>query len=63
MLASLPGRLGGGVFGATGRVFSAVLSTLTVAVFTIYFLADLPGFAGARCCCSRGSASPCQADR
>ena len=42
VLASLPGRLGGGVFGATGRVFSAVLSTLTVAVFTIYFLADLP---------------------
>jgi predicted PurR-regulated permease PerM len=42
VLASLPGRLGSGVFGATGRVFSAVLSTLTVAVFTIYFLADLP---------------------
>jgi predicted PurR-regulated permease PerM len=42
VLASLPGRLGNGVFGATGRLFSAVLSTLTVTVFTIYFLADLP---------------------
>ncbi len=42
VLASLPGRLSSGVFGATGRVFSAVLSTLTVAVFTVYFLADLP---------------------
>ena len=42
VLTSLPGRLGSGVFGATGRVFSAVLSALTVAVFTIYFLADLP---------------------
>ncbi|MDT5025861.1 MAG: hypothetical protein QOE61_2287 [Micromonosporaceae bacterium] len=40
--ASLPDRFSGGVFGATGRVFSAVLSTLTVAVFTVYFLADLP---------------------
>jgi predicted PurR-regulated permease PerM len=40
--ASLPGRLSRGVFGATGRVFSAGLSTLTVAVFTVYFLADLP---------------------
>jgi predicted PurR-regulated permease PerM len=42
VLASLPDRLSSGVFGATGRVFSAVLSTLTVAVFTVYFLADLP---------------------
>ncbi len=40
--ASLPDRISSGVFGATGRVFSAALSTLTVAVFTVYFLADLP---------------------
>jgi predicted PurR-regulated permease PerM len=40
--ASLPKRISSGVFGATGRVFSAALSTLTVAVFTVYFLADLP---------------------
>jgi predicted PurR-regulated permease PerM len=40
--ASLPNRMGSGVFGATGRVFSAALSMLTVAVFTVYFLADLP---------------------
>jgi predicted PurR-regulated permease PerM len=42
VLTSLPNRLGSGVFGATGRLFSAVLSTLTVAVFTVYFLSDLP---------------------
>jgi predicted PurR-regulated permease PerM len=42
VLAGLPDRLSSGVFGATGRVSSAVLSTLTVAVFTVYFLADLP---------------------
>ena len=42
VLASLPERLSSGVFGATGRVSSAVLSTLTVAVLTVYFLADLP---------------------
>lgn len=42
VLASLPDRFSGGVFGVTGRVFSGVLSTLMVAVFTVYFLADLP---------------------
>ena len=42
VLASLPDRLSGGLFGAIGRVSSAVLSTLTVAVLTVYFLADLP---------------------
>jgi predicted PurR-regulated permease PerM len=42
MLASLPSRLSSGAFGATRRVFSALLSILTVAVFTIYFLVDLP---------------------
>jgi predicted PurR-regulated permease PerM len=48
VLASLPDRLSSGVFGATGRVSSAALSTLTVAVLTVYFLADLP-----RCGCFR----------
>ena len=35
-------RLGGGAFGISRRVFSALASTLTVTVLTIYFLADLP---------------------
>jgi predicted PurR-regulated permease PerM len=39
---TLPGRLGSGVVGFTGRVFGALLSTLTVLVLTIYFMADLP---------------------
>jgi predicted PurR-regulated permease PerM len=42
VLASLPARLSSGLFGITGRLFSGVLSTLTVAVLTVYFLADLP---------------------
>jgi len=42
LLASLPARLGSGLLGLTGRLFSALLSTLTVAVLTIYFMADLP---------------------
>jgi predicted PurR-regulated permease PerM len=42
VLNGLPARFGHGLFGATGRVFSGVLSTLTVAVLTVYFLADLP---------------------
>jgi predicted PurR-regulated permease PerM len=42
LLASLPGRLGSGAFGVSRRVFSVLASTLTVAVLTIYFLADLP---------------------
>jgi len=42
LLASLPGRLGNGLLGLPGRVFSALFSTLTVAVLTIYFMADLP---------------------
>jgi predicted PurR-regulated permease PerM len=42
LLAGLPGRLSGGLLGVTGRLFSALLSTLTVAVFTVYFMVDLP---------------------
>jgi predicted PurR-regulated permease PerM len=42
LFASLPGRLGSGAFGISRRVFSALASTLTVAVLTIYFLVDLP---------------------
>jgi predicted PurR-regulated permease PerM len=42
LLASLPGRLGSGLLGITGRVFGALFSTLTVLVLTIYFMADLP---------------------
>jgi predicted PurR-regulated permease PerM len=39
---ALPARFGHGLFGATGRVLSGILSTLTVAVLTVYFLVDLP---------------------
>jgi predicted PurR-regulated permease PerM len=42
LLASLPGRLSSGAFGVSRRVLSALAATLTVAVLTIYFLADLP---------------------
>jgi predicted PurR-regulated permease PerM len=42
VLNGLPARFGHGLYGATGRVLSGVLSTLTVAVLTVYFLADLP---------------------
>jgi predicted PurR-regulated permease PerM len=42
LLASLPGRLGNGLLGFTGRLFGALFSTLTVVVLTIYFMADLP---------------------
>src|ERR1019366_8205565 len=42
LLASLPARLGHGLIGITGRLFSALFSALTVAVLTIYFMADLP---------------------
>jgi predicted PurR-regulated permease PerM len=42
VLNGVPERFGHGLFGATGRVFSGILSTLTVAVLTVYFLADLP---------------------
>src|ERR1019366_6235564 len=42
LLASLPARLGHGLIGITGRLFSALFSALTVAVLTIYFMADVP---------------------
>ncbi len=42
LLASLPARLSSGLLGITGRLFSALLSALTVAVLTVYFMADLP---------------------
>ena len=42
LLASLPARLSSGLLGLTSRLFSALVSTLTVAVLTIYFMADLP---------------------
>jgi predicted PurR-regulated permease PerM len=42
LLASLPARLGNGLLGITGRLFSALFSALTVAVLTIYFMAGLP---------------------
>jgi predicted PurR-regulated permease PerM len=42
LLASLPRRLGSGLLGLTGQLFSALFSTLTVVVLTIYFMADLP---------------------
>jgi predicted PurR-regulated permease PerM len=42
MIGSIPGRIGSGVLGFTGRLFGALFSTLTVLVFTAYFMADLP---------------------
>jgi predicted PurR-regulated permease PerM len=42
VLNGLPSRFGHGVSGGAGRVLTGILSTLTVAVLTIYFLADLP---------------------
>jgi predicted PurR-regulated permease PerM len=42
LLASLPARLGSGLLGLTGRLFSALFSALTVTVLTIYLMADLP---------------------
>jgi predicted PurR-regulated permease PerM len=42
MIGSIPGRIGTGVLGFTGRLFGAVFSALTVLVFTAYFMADLP---------------------
>jgi predicted PurR-regulated permease PerM len=42
LVGTLPGRLGSGLLGFTGRVFGAVFNGLTVLVFTIYFMADMP---------------------
>jgi predicted PurR-regulated permease PerM len=42
LVGSLPGRLGSGLLGFTSRVFGAVFNSLTVLVFTVYFMADMP---------------------
>jgi predicted PurR-regulated permease PerM len=42
LVGTLPSRLGTGLLGFTSRVFGAVFNTLTVLVFTIYFMADMP---------------------
>jgi predicted PurR-regulated permease PerM len=42
MIGSVPSRIGTGVLGFTGRLFGALFSALTVLVFTVYFMADLP---------------------
>src|SRR4029077_9950564 len=42
LIASLPGRLGGGALGFTRRLFGALFDTLTVIVFAIYFMVDMP---------------------
>jgi predicted PurR-regulated permease PerM len=42
MVGSIPGRIGTGVLGFTGRLFGALFSALTVLVFTAYFMAGLP---------------------
>jgi predicted PurR-regulated permease PerM len=42
IIGSVPSRIGSGVLGFTGRLFSALFSALTVLVFTAYFMADLP---------------------
>ena len=42
LAGTLPGRLGSGLLGFTGRVFGAVFNSLTILVFTVYFMADMP---------------------
>jgi len=42
LLTSLPGKLGGGALGFVRRLFGALFDTLTVVVFAIYFMADMP---------------------
>ena len=42
LVGTLPGRLGSGVLGFTSRVFGAVFNSLTILVFTVYFMADMP---------------------
>jgi predicted PurR-regulated permease PerM len=42
LAGTLPGRLGSGVLGFTSRVFGAVFNSLTILVFTVYFMADMP---------------------
>jgi predicted PurR-regulated permease PerM len=42
VIGQLPSRLTGGVLGLTSQVFGALIYFLTVVVFTVYFLLDLP---------------------
>jgi predicted PurR-regulated permease PerM len=42
LAGTLPTRLGSGLLGFTGRVFGAVFNSLTILVFTVYFMADMP---------------------
>jgi predicted PurR-regulated permease PerM len=42
LAGTLPSRLGTGLLGFTGRVFGAVFNSLTILVFTVYFMADMP---------------------
>ena len=42
LVGTLPSRLGTGLLGFTSRVFGAVINGLTILVFTIYFMADMP---------------------
>jgi predicted PurR-regulated permease PerM len=42
LVGTLPSRLGTGILGFTSRVFGAVINGLTILVFTIYFMADMP---------------------
>jgi predicted PurR-regulated permease PerM len=42
LVGTLPSRLGTGLLGFTSRVFGAVFNGLTVLVFTLYFMADMP---------------------
>jgi predicted PurR-regulated permease PerM len=42
LASSLPGRLGSGLLGFTGRLFGALFGALTILVLTIYFMLDLP---------------------
>jgi predicted PurR-regulated permease PerM len=42
LAGTLPSRLGSGLLGFTSRAFGAVFNSLTILVFTVYFMADMP---------------------
>jgi predicted PurR-regulated permease PerM len=42
LAGTLPTRLGSGLLGFAGRAFGAVFNSLTILVFTVYFMADMP---------------------
>jgi predicted PurR-regulated permease PerM len=46
LVGTIPGRLGTGLLGFTSRLFGAVVNGLTVLVFTVYFMADMPRIRG-----------------